>query len=268
MVLTKADNPHLPLTVDEIVADCEAVSGAGAAIVHLHPRDDQGVPTTDPGLYRDLLAAVRERCPDLLISATCSGRRARDLEARATPLGFEGVLKPDLASLTCGSMNFPKEVSVNEPDVIVALAQRMLEAGIKPELEIFEPGMINTARYLLGHAALQEPLYCNILLGNLGTCPGGLLDLGYMVASLPPGAIWSAAGIGRYQLPVTTMAAAAGGHVRVGLEDCPYYEWNGCTPATNTQLVERVARIAAELGRSPATPAQAREILGLPERSE
>ena len=267
MVPTRADSPYVPLTVEEIVADCLAVREAGAAVVHLHPRDEQGRPTTDPTLYRPLIGAVREYCPDLIISATCSGRLEPGLEARAVPLAFEGALKPDLASLTCGSLNFPNTASVNEPEAICELARRMLEAGIKPEIEVFEPGMIHAANSLARTGLLREPLYVNILLGNRGTCPAGVLDLGYMLSCLSPGAVWSGAGIGRYQLPVNTMALAAGGHVRVGLEDGLYYDWGTRSPATNRQLVERVVRIAAELGRRPASPAEAREMLGLPERS-
>lgn len=265
MVPTKSDSPHLPVTVEEIVADCEAVQEAGATIVHLHPRDEHGTPSNDPALYRRLIAAVRERCPDLLISATCSGRLRPRLEDRALPLSFEGILKPDLASLTCGSLNFPRQASVTDPEMICALAQRMREAGIKPEIEVFEPGMIHTAKYLTKSGVLAEPLYVNILLGNLGTCPAGALELGYMLASLPPDAVWSAAGLGRHQLPVNTLALALGGHVRVGLEDALHYDWETRLLATNRQLVERVVRVAAELGRRPATPAQARAMLGLPQ---
>jgi uncharacterized protein (DUF849 family) len=265
MVPTREDSPHVPLTVAEIVADCLAVAEAGAAVVHLHPRDAEGVPTSDPGTYEELIAAVREACPELLISATCSGRREQSLPARAVPLAFTGRLRPDLASLTCGSMNFPKQASINAPDTIVALATRMRDAGIKPEVEVFEPGMIGAARHLLGKGVLREPLYVNILLGNLGTCSAGALELGYMVNSLPPGTVWSGAGIGRFQLAVNTMALAAGGHVRVGLEDNLYQDWGDRSLATNRGLVERVVRLAAELGRRPATPAEARRIPQLQE---
>jgi len=150
--------------------------------------------------------------------------------------------------------------------MIMELARRMTEAGIKPELEVFEPGMIHLARRLTEKGVLQEPLYVNILLGNLGTCQASALDLGYMINALPPGAVWSAAGIGRYQLPMNAAALALGGHVRVGLEDNLYYDWAQRAPATNRQFVERLARIGAELGRRPATPAEARAILQLPER--
>lgn len=267
MVPTRSDSPHVPLTIEEIAEDAAAVRAAGAAIVHLHPRDAQGQPTTDPGIYRALIEAVRERVPDLLICASCSGRFEMTLDARAVPLAFQNELRPDLASLTCGSLNFPHQASLNEPAVIMELAKRMNDNGIKPEIEVFEPGMINTARYLLRKEILQEPLYVNILLGNLGTCPAGGCDLAWMVNGLPETAIWSAAGIGRYQLAVNGMALAMGGNVRVGLEDSLYYDWQTRKLATNRQLVERLVRIGAELGRRPATPAETRQILGLPVQS-
>lgn len=266
MVPTRADSPHVPLTVEEIATDAAAACEAGATVVHLHPRDAEGRPSTDCGLYRELIAAVRERCPELLISATCSGRAERSIDARAMPLTFEGALKPDLVSLTCGSLNFPKQASINEPEVIEELARRMVEAGVKPEVEVFEPGMANTARYLRRKELLPDPMYVNILLGNLGTCPAGAAELALMVGSLPDNAVWSAAGIGRYQLPVHMLALAMGGHVRVGLEDNLYYDRQAGSLATNAQLIERVVRLAAELGRRPATPAEARRLLGLGER--
>lgn len=264
MVPTRADTPHVPLTVAEIADDAAAVREAGASIVHLHPRDDDGVPTTDRGRWTEVMAAVRKTAPDLLISATCSGRFERTVDARATALALRGSLRPDLGSLTCGSLNFPRQASLNDPETIVELARRMNDSGIKPEIEVFEPGMINMARYLQRKGLLDEPLYVNILLGNLGTCPAGGCDLAWMLNALPEGSVWSATGIGRYQLPVHGMALAMGGHVRVGLEDNLYYDWGTRALATNRQLVERVVRIGAELGRRPATPDETRELIGLP----
>jgi uncharacterized protein (DUF849 family) len=188
----------------------------------------------------------------------------QDVEARAVPLGFTGHLKPELASLTCGSINFPKQASVNAPDTILELARRMRDAGIKPEVEVFEPGMVHYAEHLLRKGYLDPPLLVNILLGNLGTSPGTALDLALMVNALPEGSVWCAAGIGRYQLTVTTTALAMGGGVRVGLEDNLIYDWQARTPATNTMLVQRVVRIAAELGRRPATVDETRRRLHLP----
>jgi len=267
MIPTKADNPQVPITIEEIAADAQAVAEAGASIVHLHPRDEQGRPTTDLEIWQRLMGAVRKRCPELLICATCSGRLESDVERRATPLKLPSDLKPDLASLTLGSLNFRFQASVNAPDVIQALAKRMLEAGVKPELEVFELGMIHTGRYLLSQGLLQEPLYVNILLGNPGTSPFSALNLGCMLAALPAGTIWSVAGIGRHQLPANITALALGGSVRVGLEDNLYYDAQRTILATNRQLVERIVRIGAELGRRPATPQETRQMLQLPERA-
>lgn len=263
MVPTKTDNPAVPITAQEVAQDAAAVVAAGASIIHLHPRDRDGHPTTDPGIYRDFVAAVREACPRAIISATCSGREVQDIDARAVPLNLAGDLRPELASLTCGSMNFPRQASVNAPETVVELARRMGQAGIKPEVEVFEPGMIHYAAYLLRKGELEAPLLVNILLGNLGTSPGTALDLAMMVNALPEGTVWCAAGIGRYQLNVTALALAMGGGVRVGLEDNLLYDWRAREPASNVMLVERVVRIAAELGRRPASPEETRQALGL-----
>ncbi|MCK4324783.1 MAG: 3-keto-5-aminohexanoate cleavage protein [Armatimonadetes bacterium] len=264
MVPTKEDTPHVPITIEEIAADVEGVADAGASVVHLHPRDENGQPTCDPEIYRRLIGTVRTRCPDIIICASCSGRIESDVDARGVALSFDGDLKPDMASLTCGSMNFPDQASVNAPQTIVELARRMKDRGIKPEVEVFEPGMINYARYLIHKNLLDEPIYVNILLGNLGTSPATAASLSHMMELLPEGSVWSCAGIGRYQLTVNTLALAMGGHVRVGLEDNPSYDWDERTPATNRMLVERVVRIGTELGRRPATPQEAREMIGLP----
>ncbi len=266
MVPTKENTPYVPITIEEIAADVEAVAEAGASIVHLHPRDENGKPTCDPEIYRQLIGTVRTHCPDIIICASCSGRIESDADVRGVALTFEGDLKPDLATLTCGSMNFPQQASVNAPQIIMDLAKRMKDRGIKPEVEIFEPGMINYARYLIRNNLIDEPIYVNILLGNLGTSSATAASLSHMAALLPEGAVWSVAGIGRYQLTANTLALATDGHVRVGLEDNPYYNWQEKSPATNRMLVERVVRIAGELGRPPATPQQAREMIGLPSR--
>jgi len=264
MVPSKEDTPHVPITIEEIAADVEAVADAGASVVHLHPRDENGKPTCDPEIYRRLIGTVRSRCPEIIICASCSGRIESDVDARGVALTFGGDLKPDLATLTCGSMNFPQQASVNAPQTIMELAKRMKDGGIKPEVEVFEPGMINYARYLIRKDLLDEPIYVNMLLGNLGTSSATAASLSHMLDLLPEGSVWSVAGIGRYQLTVNTLSLAIGGHVRVGLEDNPYYDWGERNPATNRMLVERVVRIAAELGRRPATPQQAREMIGLP----
>lgn len=265
MVPTKEQNPHLPVTPEEIARDCARCRDLGVSIVHLHARED-GEPTWRREVYARVIDAVRDRCPDVIVCVSCSGRHVREVEKRAAVLELEGDRKPELASLTLGSMNFPTQASVNAPETVRCLAERMKERGIVPELEAFEVGMIDWAHYLIRKGVLRPPYYFNLLLGSRGTAALSPLNLGTMLAALPDGAIWSVAGIGRYQLRANVMALAAGGHVRVGLEDNIWMDGKRTDLATNPRLVERVVRIARELGREPATPAEAREIIGLPPR--
>ena len=173
-------------------------------------------------------------------------------------------LKPDLASLTPGSMNFPREASINSPEIIGRLATAMQERGIVPELEIFDFGMVDYVHYLIGKKVLRPPFVFNLLLGSLGTLSASPLNLALMVERLPAGAFWSAAGIGRFQFSMNALGIAMGGHVRTGLEDNLFLDRDKLQPATNAGLVERIARQAEALERPLATPEQARRILGLP----
>ena len=266
MVPTKADNPNVPVTPDEIAADTARCVAAGASIVHLHARDEDGIPTHRREVYADLVERVKEQCGEVIVCVSTSGRRVSELEQRAEVLDLEGDLAPELASLTLGSLNFPKQASVNDPAMIRRLAERMRERGIVPELEVFDLGMVDYARYLLEQGVLAPPLVFNILLGNLGTLAATPLNLATVVQSLPAGAAWAAAGIGRFQLPMNALAITTGGHVRVGLEDNLWLDTDKTQPADNLSLVERVVGISRSLGREIATPAQARELLGLPAR--
>jgi 3-keto-5-aminohexanoate cleavage enzyme len=170
-------------------------------------------------------------------------------------------IRPEMASLTTGSMNFPDRVYANPFDVIEYLAAAMQEAGSKPEMEIFEPGMIANALGLVDKGLASPPLHFDFVLGSKGSLPATPRNLLFLSESIPPGSTWTVAAVGRWQLPMTALAIVLGGHVRVGLEDNIYYRKGEL--ATNEQLVARVARIAAELGRPIATPDEAREILGL-----
>jgi 3-keto-5-aminohexanoate cleavage enzyme len=267
MVPTKADNPNVPVTPDEIADDASRCVAAGASIVHLHARDEDGIPTHRREVYAELVAKVKARCDDVIVCVSTSGRRASELEQRAEVLELEGDLAPELASLTLGSMNFPKQASINDPATIKCLAERMRERGITPELEVFDLGMVDYARYLLERDVLRPPLNFNILLGNLGTLAATPLNLATVVRALPEGATWAAAGIGRFQLPMNALAVTTGGHVRVGLEDNLWLDTTKTRPADNLSLVERVVGLARALERKIATPAQARELLGLPARA-
>jgi len=261
---TRAQTPHVPLTEEEIVADALECAAAGAAIVHLHVRDEDGRPDYRAERYGRVIRGIRARS-DVLVCVSTSGRRTREVEQRAEVLLLEGAERPDLASLTVGSMNFPGEAVVNSPETISRLATLMCERGIRPEIEVFDAGMLNYARYLAGKLDLPRPLCFCLLLGSLCGSPARPADLAHLVRDLPGGSVWSAAGIGRFQLPVSAAALLEGGGVRVGLEDNIFYDRGRRDLATNRRLVERVARLAGELERDVATPREARQVLSLPE---
>lgn len=267
MIPRKSDTPHVPITPDEIAADVEASYKAGAAIAHLHARENDGEPTYRKDLYGEIIGKVRERCPDIIVCVSCSGRNFNEFEKRSQVLELEGDLKPDMASLTIGSMNFPRTASVNAPDMIQALATKMNDNGIVPELEVFDLGMLETSHFLIRKGFLKPPYYCNILLGSLGTLGATPQNLVSMVNALPDNTTWAATGIGRFQFYVHTMAITMGGNVRVGVEDNIYFDDERTQLATNPMLVERVVHIARAVNREIATPAEAREMIGLPPRS-
>lgn len=267
MVPTRRDSASVPLTPEEIAADAERCVLAGASIVHLHARDDDGTATYRSEVYAEIVTRVRERCPDVVVCVSTSGRVFKTYEERSEVLDLDGDLKPEMASLTLGSLNFPKQASVNEPDMIRRLAERMAELGIVPELEVFDVGMLDTASYLIGRDVLRTPFYANLLLGSLGTLSATPFNLALLVEKLPPGTTWAAAGIGRFQFPMNALAITMGGHVRVGLEDNLWLDVEKTRPATNVALVERIVRLAQAAERDIATPAQARELIGLPARS-
>jgi 3-keto-5-aminohexanoate cleavage enzyme len=264
MVPRRATVPHLPVAPDEIAADVARCADAGASMVHVHARDDDESPTWRRERFEEIVAAVVDRAPDIIVVVTTSGRDWQDVDRRAESLDVHEVVRPEMASLTLGSMNFPTGPSINAPETIAALASRMRERGIVPEIEIFDVGMANVMGYLRRTAVLTDPTYVNVLWGSRGTADLSAINIAAVLAALPAGATWAFGGIGRYQLRANTMAMALGGHVRLGIEDNPYENWEARTPATNPRLVERVVRLGRTLGREPASPAQAREIIGLP----
>ena len=264
MVPTTADNPHVPVTADQIAADCERCMNAGGAIFHLHAREADESATYRADVYREIIRAVKAKCRGAIICVSTSGRTHKEFWQRSEVLDIDGDEKPEMASLTLGSMNFPKQASVNDPAMIKGLADRMLERGIMPELEVFDYGMIDYAKYLIERRILREPFYFNLLLGSLGTVSATPFNLASMVACLPSGATWAAAGIGRFQFSMNSLAVTMGGNVRVGLEDNLYEDVGKTQLATNPRLVERIVRLANAAERRPATPAEARAIIGLP----
>jgi uncharacterized protein (DUF849 family) len=255
---------HVPLLPDEIADDCARCAALGVTMVHLHARDADGNPTTEAAVFADVIRKVRARAPELVVTATTSGRRVGSVEERAAALFLEGDAKPDMASLTLGSLNFAREASVNAPDTIFRLAEWMRERGIRPELEVFDLGMVNMAHVLIDKGLIAPPYYFNILLGNPATAQARLLHLGALVNDLPPQSIWSVAGIGRYQTTASALGVAVANGVRTGLEDNIWLDDERTEQASNVALVRRVAAMAQAQGRAIASPAQARAMLGLP----
>jgi 3-keto-5-aminohexanoate cleavage enzyme len=264
VIPTRAMSPYAPLGPEEIVADAVRCHDVGAAVVHVHARDREGRPTYDADVFAEIISGIRKQRPQLIVSATTSGRRYGELEHRSAVLELDGEAKPDLASLTTGSLNFNDGPSVNSPDIIMALAERMLARGIKPELEILELGMINTAQLLIKQGLVLPPYYFNILLGSLHTTAATALNLSATVAGLPRRSVWSGTGLGRFQVPVNLLSIAMGGHVRTGVEDNLYYDHERTRLASNEELVLRLVRIAEEAGRPVANADEARAVLGLP----
>lgn len=260
-VPTKEDTPYVPVTPEEIAADAIACARAGASMVHVHVRDEEGKPTHRRDLYERAIGPIRDAVPELIVCATTSGRAGPDVESRMIGLDLEPPLRPDMGSLTLGSFNFPSSVSWNPPDVIEALLRRMQDNGIKPELEAFELGMVNTAHVFMDRGLIEPPGYFNILLGSRGAGPAFVGYLADIVERLPDGAEWAAAGIGAFQRRMVMAAAAMGGSVRTGLEDAPRIDGK---PTSNVAAVEHAKSVAALCGREIATPVGARNRLGLP----
>jgi len=255
--LTREDTPYLPLSPEEIAEEARRACEAGASVVHLHARDSEGRPTQDREVYREIVERVRARC-DAVIQVSTGGAVGMTAEERLGPV----TLSPEMASLTAGTVNFGDEVFFNPQDLMVRFAKAMKEHGVKPELEIFDAGMVANAMRLADMGLVPPPLHFDFVLGVPGALPAGLKNLLHLVESIPPGSTWSVAGIGRHQLPMATAAVILGGHARVGLEDNIFFQ-KGVLAEGNGPLVERVVRLARELGRPVAGPAGARDILGL-----
>lgn len=263
---TQAMNRHVPINHQEILDDVAAALGLGVQIVHLHARDAQGVQTSDPEPYGRLIEAIRALPGgrELIIGVTTSGRLDASFASRSRVLELDGDARPDMASLTLSSHNFVQSASVNPPDTIRQLARSMAECGIRPELEIFDIGMANIANVLLKEGLLQPPLYVNVLLGNIAGAQPDLLQLGAILAALPPECIVAIAGLGRFQLGANGLGLLMTDGVRVGLEDNLWFDSLRSVPASNESLVNRVIAQAASFERPLLTRHQLRSRMGLP----
>jgi uncharacterized protein (DUF849 family) len=261
-------NPGVPITVPRIIEDVVACAMQGIGIAHLHVRDGAGAPSCDPALFADVIAGLRARpeTRDLVLCTTTSGRHGQSLEQRSAVLRLPRPVRPEMASLTLGSLNFPNGASVNAPDTIRALAAAMAEAEVKPELEIFDLGMIEFAKALISDGLVAPPYYFNLILGNIGALRSTVQHLAFAVTLLPENSIVSVGGIGRSQAEAIALGIAAGYGVRTGLEDNLWADAKTRRPATNAGLVAQATAIAAAVGRPIADIAQTRAILGLPAR--
>ena len=259
-VPTKKDSPAVPVTVPEQIESTHAAYEAGAALVHVHVRNDDGSTTSDPEKFGRFLAGIRKHCPDMIVQFSTGGRSGMGKER-----GGMLHLRPEMASLTTGSVNFAKIIYENHPSLINDLATGMLANDIKPEIEIFDLAMLYNAAKLVADGLLKAPVHVQFVLGIPGALPADRQVLDFELAQLErmlPGATWTAAGIGRHQLTVNEWALELGGHCRTGLEDNLRFDKDRLA-TSNAELVKRVAELTPKFGRSVATPAEARQILGL-----
>ncbi len=257
-VTPKEKNPNVPLTPEEIAEDAYKCWKAGAAIVHIHMRDSEGQGTMDADRFEKTAALIREKC-DVVVNMTTSGDHRASDEERMKHIDR---LAPEMASFDAGSFNWmPAGVFMNTPQFLDKLGRLMTEKNVKPEIEVFDSGMMDIAQYYVAQGVIKAPLHFQFVLGVLGGMGGTVKNLVYLLDKLPEGSTWSAFGVGKDHLPIMMAAIGMGGHIRVGLEDNIYYSKGRL--ASNEELVARAARLVKEANKEVATPAEARQILGL-----
>lgn len=258
---TKADNPAVPITVAEQVESTQEAFEAGATIAHCHVRDDEGKPTSDPERFAALKEGIEKHCPGMIVQLSTGGR-----SGAGKTRGGMLPLKPDMASLSVGSNNFPTRVYDNPPDLVEWLASEMKTYGVKPEIEAFDLSHIYQAKAMADRGELVGTPYVQFVMGVKNSMPAVKRVFDYYVETVKvlfgEDAPWCAAGIGRHQIELNEWAAAAGGHLRTGLEDNIRLDRDTLAPS-NAALVQRAAEVAQKHGRSIATPAEARALLGL-----
>ncbi len=257
--VTKAQNPAVPYTVEEIGIEAEKAYKAGAAIIHLHVREDDGTPTQSRDRFAACIAEIKRRCPDVIVQPSTGGAVGMSNAERLQPVD----LYPEMATLDCGTCNFGgDEVFVNTENTIKEFGEKMIQLNVKPEIEVFDKGMIDMAIRLHKKGYIKAPMHFNFVMGVNGGISADLRDFVFMRGSIPEGSTYTVSGIGRNEFPLAMMSIIDGGHVRVGFEDNVYLS-KGVMAKSNAELVEKVIRLAKELGREIATPAEARDILGL-----
>jgi 3-keto-5-aminohexanoate cleavage enzyme len=257
----KSDNPAVPITVAEQVESTHAAFEAGATLVHAHVRNDDGTPSSSPERFARLMEGVRRHCPGMIVQLSTGGRSGTGRER-----GGMIPLKPEMCSLSTGSCNFPTRIYENSPELVDWLASEMLAHGVKPEVEAFDLSMIFKAVEMARADRIRGPLHVQFVMGVKNAMPADRAAFEFFVATLKrlaPDATWTGAGIGRDQITLNRWSLELGGHCRTGLEDNVRLDRTTLAPS-NAALVKRIADIAGEYGRRPATVAEARAILGLP----
>jgi 3-keto-5-aminohexanoate cleavage enzyme len=254
---TRRDTPHLPLSPKEIADEAARCREQGAAVIHLHVRDEEGRPTQDRECFRRAMEEIKRRA-DVIVQVSTGGAVGMTPEERLQPLG----LGPEMASLSTGTVNFGDGVFLNHPRDIDIFAKKMGEYRVRPEIEVFEAGMIACALDLVKKGLLKEPLHFNFVLGVPGGMPASAKNLLFLTESIPPESTWTVSGMGKSQLAMNVLGMVLGGHARTGLEDNIYYD-RGVLALGSWQLVQRLARMAREMGRPVASVEEAREILCL-----
>lgn len=255
----KEHNPAVPYTVAECVREAKSAYDAGASLIHLHVRYDDGTPTQDKARFKEVIDAIKAVIPDVIIQPSTGGAVGMTDDERLQPT----ELLPEMATLDCGTLNFGgDEVFTNTENTIKYFGDRMIKLGIKPELEVFDKSMIDMALRLYKKGHIVKPMHFDFVMGVNGGISGELRDFVFMRGSIPDDATYTVAGVGRYEFPLAMAAIIDGGHVRVGFEDNVYLS-KGVLAKSNGELVAKVVRMAKELGREIATPAEARQILGL-----
>lgn len=256
----KKDTPAVPVTPAEQIESTHGAFEAGAALVHIHVREEDEAPSSRPELFAEVQEGVRKHCPGMIVQFSTGGR-GREQSKRGAMLD----LRPDMASLATGSVNFPVGIYENPPDFVEGLASTMLDYEIKPEVEVFDVAMLYNAQRLAERGLLETPAHVQFVLGVPNALPARRSLLEFLIAELAevlPDATWTAAGIGRHQFEVNKWCLELGGHCRTGLEDNIKFDRNRLAES-NAELVTRVAEICADYGRHPARPAEARTLLGL-----
>lgn len=257
--VSKEQNPAVPYTIEELVREAKSAYDAGASVIHLHVRWDDGTPTQDTGRFQEAMDAIAAACPGVIIQPSTGGAVGMtDLERLAS---IDVVPKPEFATLDCGTCNFGgDEIFVNTDNTIFNFAKIMKERGIKPELEVFDKGMIDIAMKADRKGLLVYPLHFDFVLGVQMSAT--IRDLVFMVGSIPAGSTWTATGIGKNAMGIAAATIVMGGHVRIGFEDTLFIE-KGVLAKSNGELVEKVVKLAGILGREIATTDDARRILSL-----